>query len=86
MLMSRSQNEGQNHNRKISNGSLETMADFKYLGAAIADQNLIHGEIKSRLNLGDACYHSIENLSSSCLLSRNITIKICKTIILPAVL
>jgi hypothetical protein len=43
-------------------------------------------EIKSRRNLGNACYHSILSLLSSHLLSRNIKVKIYKTIILPVVL
>jgi hypothetical protein len=32
------------------------------------------------------CYHAVQNLLSSCLLSRNVKIKIYKTIILPVVL
>jgi hypothetical protein len=43
-------------------------------------------EIKSRLNLGNACYHSVQCLLSSPLLSRNLKVIICKTIILPVVL
>jgi hypothetical protein len=43
-------------------------------------------EIKSRLNSGNACYHSVQNLLSSRLLSRNVKVKIYKTIILPVVL
>jgi hypothetical protein len=43
-------------------------------------------EIKSRLNSGNACYHSVQSLSSSRLLSRNINVKIYKTVILPVVL
>jgi hypothetical protein len=43
-------------------------------------------EIKSRLNLGNACYHSVQSLLSSHVLSRNLKVKICKTIILPFVL
>jgi hypothetical protein len=77
--MSCRQNAGQNHNRKVAKRTYETVADFKYLGMAVTDQNLIHEEIKSRLNLGNSCYHSVQNLSSSRLLSRNIEIKICKT-------
>jgi hypothetical protein len=50
-------------------------------------QNCIHEEIKSRLNLGNACCHSVESLFFSfCLLSRDIQFKIYKTIILPVVL
>jgi hypothetical protein len=43
-------------------------------------------EIKSRLNSGNACYHSVQSLLSSCLLSRNVKVRIYKTIILPVVL
>jgi hypothetical protein len=50
------------------------------------DQNCIHEEIKSRLNSGNACYHSVQSLLSSRLQSRNVKVKIYKTIILPAVL
>jgi hypothetical protein len=41
--------------------------------------------IKSRLKLGNACYHSVQNLVSSTLLSKNLKIKIYRTIILPVV-
>jgi hypothetical protein len=43
-------------------------------------------EIYSRLNSGNACYHSVHSLSSSCPLSRNVKVKIYRTIILPVVL
>jgi hypothetical protein len=46
----------------------------------------MHEEIKSRLNLRNACYHSVQSLLSSCLLSRNVKVKIYTTIILPVVL
>jgi hypothetical protein len=49
-------------------------------------KNLIHEEIKRRLNSGNACYHSVQKLLSSRLLSKNIKIRIYKTIILPVVL
>jgi hypothetical protein len=32
-----------------------------YLGMTITNQNLIQEEIKSRLNSGNACYHSAKN-------------------------
>jgi hypothetical protein len=40
-------------------------------------------EIKSRLNSGNACYHSVQSLLSPRLLSRNVKVQIYKTIILP---
>jgi hypothetical protein len=46
----------------------------------------MHEEIKSRLNSGNACCHSVQSLLSSRQLSRNLKVKICKTIILPVVL
>jgi hypothetical protein len=47
---------------------------------------LIQEEVKRRLNSGNACYHSIQNLLSSRLLSKNLQIRIYKTLILPVVL
>ena len=52
----------------------------------ITDQNSIQEEIKSRLKLGNACYYSVQNLLSSRLLSKNLKIKIYRTVILPVVL
>ena len=49
------------------------------------NQNSIQEEIKSRLKSGNACYHSVQNLLSSSLLSKNLKIKIYRTIILPVV-
>ena len=43
-------------------------------------------EITSRLRSGSACYHSVQNLLSSRLLSKNLKIKIYRTLILPVVL
>jgi hypothetical protein len=43
-------------------------------------------ENKSRLNSGNVCYHSVQSILSSRLLSINIKVKIYKTIILPVVL
>jgi hypothetical protein len=59
---------------------------FEYLEKIFADQNFIQEEIKSRLKLGNACFHSVQNLLSSSLLSNNLKIKIYRTIILPVVL
>jgi hypothetical protein len=46
----------------------------------------MHEEIKSRLHSGNAYYHLVQSLLSSYLLSRNVKVKIYKTIILPVAL
>jgi hypothetical protein len=86
MLLSRHQNAGQSYDIKIANKCFENVAKFRYLGTTITNQNLIQEGIKRRLNSGNACYHSVRNLSSSRLLSKNITVKIYKTKILSVVL
>jgi hypothetical protein len=62
------------------------MEEFKYLGMTLTDLNSIQEEIKSRLKLRNACYHSVQNLLSSRLQSKNLKIKIYRTKILPVVL
>jgi hypothetical protein len=61
---------------KIDTSSIERVEEFKYLGATLTDQNSIKEEIKSRLMFGKACYHSVQNLLSSSLLSKNLKIEI----------
>jgi hypothetical protein len=85
MLLSHHQNAGQIHDIKIGNRCFEIVAQFKYFGTTVTNQNLIVEEIKRRMNSGNDCYHSVQNLSSSCL-SKDIKITIHKTIILPVVL
>ena len=55
------------------------------LGTTITNQNSTQEEIKSRLRSGNACYHSVQHLLSSNLLSKSLSIKIYKTIIFPVV-
>jgi hypothetical protein len=63
--MSRHLNSGQNQNIKIAKESFENVATFKYSETTRTNQNDIHDEIKSRLNSGNACYHSVQNLPAS---------------------
>jgi hypothetical protein len=60
MIMSRHPNSGQNQNIRIAIVSFENVAKFKYLWTTLTNQNDIHDEIKSRLNLGNVCYHSVK--------------------------
>ena len=86
MVMSREQTAGLSHSMKVDNSSIERVEEFKYLGTTLTNQNSIQEGIKSRLKLGNACYHSVQNVLSSSLLSKNLKIKIYRTIILPVVL
>jgi hypothetical protein len=86
MLLSHQQNGSQNQDIKRANRLFENVSQFKYLGTTVTNKNLIQEEFKRRLNSGNACYHSVQNLPSSRLLSKNLKIRICKTIILPVVL
>jgi hypothetical protein len=59
------------------------MAQFKYFETSVTNQNLIQKQIRRGMNLGNACCHSVSNLTSSDLLSKNAIIGIHKTIIYP---
>jgi hypothetical protein len=48
MLLSPHQNTGQNDDIKIGDRSFENVAQFKYLGTTVTNQNLIQEEIKRR--------------------------------------
>jgi len=82
MIMSRDQNAVKNHNMKTDNKSLETVELFTYFGTALKDMTYFHEYIKSKLKSGNACYHSMQNLTSSSLFSKNINFKPHRTIIL----
>jgi hypothetical protein len=59
MLLSERRNEVQSRDIKTANRSFENVAQFKYLGMVVTNQNLIQEEIQRRLNSGNACYHSV---------------------------
>jgi hypothetical protein len=75
MLVSRDQNAGQNRDIKIGKRSFEYVSQFKYLGTTVTNQNLFQEEIKWRLNSGNPCNHSVQNLLSSRPLSKNIKLE-----------
>jgi hypothetical protein len=70
----------------MADRSFGNVSQFTYLGATVTNQNLIQEEIKRRFNSGNACYHSVQNVLSSRLLSKYLNVRIYKTIILPVVL
>jgi len=68
---------------KTDNRSFERVEEFKYLGTTLTKS--IQEEMKSRLKSGNTCCHLVQNLLSFCLLSKNLKIKIYRTIILAIV-
>jgi len=86
MAMSHDKSAGRSHNIESDNSSFERVEEFKYMGTTLTYQNYIQEEIKSGLKSGNACYHSVQNSLSSSLLSKNIKIKIHRSIILTVVL
>jgi len=70
---------------KTDNISFERMEEFKYLVTISTNQNYIQEEIKSRLKSWNACYHSVQNLLSSSLLSKSLNIEKYRTIIFAVV-
>jgi len=86
MVMSRDPNAGRIQSVRIDNSTFERVEEFEYLGTTLTNQNSIAEEIKSRLRSGYACYRSVQNLLSFRLLSKNLKIKIYRSIILPVVL
>jgi hypothetical protein len=86
MLLSRHHNLGKNLHITIANRLFENMSHFKYLESTLTTQNLIHEKIQRRIDSGNVCYHSVQNLLSYRLLSKSFKIRICTTIVLPVVL
>jgi hypothetical protein len=86
MIISHHPYSGQKQIIRIANELFQNVAKFKYSGMILTNQNGIHDENKSRLHSGNACYHSVQNLLSSHIISTKLKIKIYKTAILPVAL
>jgi hypothetical protein len=78
MIMSRHSNSGQNQNIRRTNELFEKVEKFIYLGTTLTNQNDIHDEVKFKLNSGNACCYSVQNLLSSRLISKNLRLKYTK--------
>jgi len=86
LVMSGGQDVRWSHRINIDNSSFEGVEHFRYLGTTLKYKNSIREDIKSRSKSGNACYHSLQNLLFSSLLSKSVKIKIYRSIILPVVL
>jgi hypothetical protein len=60
----------------------EVLGKIQILGKTVTNQNCIHKEIKRKLNSRNVCCHSVQNLLSSHLLSKNLQIKMHKALTL----
>jgi hypothetical protein len=65
-----------NFPRRTSVHNMHKAFHIPYVYDYITNQNLIQEEIKRRLNSGNAYYYSIQKQFSSCLLTKNIKIRI----------
>jgi hypothetical protein len=74
VLQNPHRNAGQNQHIKIANRSFEKVSLFKHSEMTVTNRNLIPEKIKRRLNYGNACYHSVQNLLSSHPLTKNLQI------------
>jgi hypothetical protein len=72
MVMFRDRNARGSHKMKINDSTIERTDQFKYLGTTLTNRNSIREEIKSTLKSGNACYHGVQNLLPSSLLSKKI--------------
>jgi hypothetical protein len=70
MFISCHQTTGQNHYVKMVYKSFENVAECKCARVTLTDQNCIHGKVKNRQDLGNACYYEVQNILSYCLLSK----------------
>ena len=86
MITSRQENIVQNQNIMIENLSFEKVEKIKNMGVTVTNTNDIRLEIKRRMNMGNACYYSLEKILSSRLLSKKRKVNTYETIILPVVL
>ena len=82
IFMSRKQNAGKHQNIHTENVSFVSVAKLKYVGTTVKIKIKYMKKFRAD-NSGNACYQSVKNLPSSNLLSKNINIKVYRTIILP---
>ena len=86
MLSSCEKNAGRNHEKKTPNKSFESVVKFMYFGMTTVSQNCVLENSRSRLTLGNACTHLVQNILLFSLLYKSINVKIHRLLILPVIL
>jgi hypothetical protein len=69
----------------MASRSGENVAQLKYLGMTVTTQHFSEEKIWRRMNCGNVCYCLVQYHLSSHLLSKNLKIRIYKTVIFPMV-
>jgi hypothetical protein len=70
--MSRDKHAGQNRNMKVGNTFFESLEQLRYFGTTLTHQNSIQEGIKSKFQSGNAGFHSVQNILSSNMPSKNV--------------
>jgi hypothetical protein len=70
---------------KFTAYAVQGVTKVSYFGMILTNQNCMLQEMRRRLKSENACHHLAWKLFLSGLLSKNIKVKICKTIILPVI-
>jgi hypothetical protein len=76
MVIYGDQNAGRSYNIKTDNSSFGMVEKFIHLGTILTNQCSFQEKLKRRLKPANACYHSVQNLLPSSLISKNLKIKI----------
>jgi hypothetical protein len=61
-VMSQDQHAGKYYHIKTSKKPSARVEQLKYLGTTLTNRNSIVEELKSIMNSGNVCYHSVQNL------------------------
>jgi hypothetical protein len=86
MLSSRKSSSGQDRNIIINGATYKKCSSFKYLGSLITEDNNMKEEIRSRIAGGNRCYLALQRIFKARSLSKNLKLKVYRTIVRPVVM
>lgn len=85
MFSSRTRGAGDDHRIKLNGGYYDKCRNFKYLGSLITTDNNKSDEIKARIAAGNRSYYALLKIFKSRSLSRNLKIKVYRSVVKPVV-